>query len=111
FFEQERQLPANPANQTEVESLRERFPAMVAVAAAGLGAAALAAELDEQYVQELLQDEQDIPAAVEPEPVLDDLSFEPEQVITEPAPAAEPEPEPAALADIEPVAEDDLDTV
>jgi len=110
FVEQERQLPANPANQAEVESLRERFPAMVALAAAGLGAAALAAELDEQYVQELLQDEQDIPAAVEPEPVLDDLSFEPEPVITEPAPAAEPEPEPAALADIEPVAEDDLDT-
>nr|WP_314878262.1 FimV/HubP family polar landmark protein [uncultured Pseudomonas sp.] len=110
FVEQDRQLPANPANQAEVDSLRERFPAMVAVAAAGLGAAALAAELDEQYVQELLQEEQAIPAAAEPEPVLDDLSFEPEPVITEPESVSAAEPEPAALAEIEPVAEDDLDT-
>jgi len=101
FADQERKLAGNEQNKAEVESLKERFPAMVAVAAAGLGAAALAAELDEQYVQELLQDEQDIPAAElgEPEPVVEELVSEP--VV---------EPEPQVLADVTPVEESDLDS-
>lgn len=57
FAEQERQLPASEQNVAEVAGLKERYPAMLGLAAAGLGAAALAAEMDEQYVQELLHDE------------------------------------------------------
>ena len=54
FVVQERQLVANGKNFAEVEQLKARFPAM---AVAALGAAAVAAELDAQYVKELLQDE------------------------------------------------------
>ncbi|MFA7895303.1 FimV/HubP family polar landmark protein [Pseudomonas putida] len=57
FAEQERQLPATAGNTAEVAGLRERYPAMLALAAAGVGAAALAAKLDEQYVQGLLDDQ------------------------------------------------------
>ncbi|AMB87627.1 peptidoglycan-binding protein [Pseudomonas agarici] len=63
FVVQERQLVANGDNHAQVEQLKSRFPGMIATAAvAGLGAAAVAAELDEQFVQALLQDEP--PAAV-----------------------------------------------
>ncbi|MBK5007608.1 FimV/HubP family polar landmark protein [Pseudomonas sp. S32] len=66
FVEQEHKLPANATNTAEVARLKERYPAMIALAAAGLGAAALAAKMDEQYVQGLL-DEQPAPApAAEP---------------------------------------------
>ncbi|NWB89968.1 FimV/HubP family polar landmark protein [Pseudomonas agarici] len=70
FVVQERQLIANGDNHAQVEQLKSRFPGMIATAAvAGLGAAAVAAELDEQFVQALLQDEP--PAAVAtPEPVV-----------------------------------------
>nr|WP_314484004.1 FimV/HubP family polar landmark protein [uncultured Pseudomonas sp.] len=61
FVEQERQLPATAANTADVASLRERYPAMLAMAAAGVGAAALAAKLDEQYVQGLLDDQPGAP--------------------------------------------------
>ncbi|CAM3824299.1 Peptidoglycan-binding LysM [Pseudomonas reidholzensis] len=117
FAEQERQLDATEDNQAQVESLRERFPAMVAVAAVGLGAAALAAELDEQYVQELLQDEQDVPAVddLEPEPE-PELESEPEPVV-EPEPVlddleADPllEPEAPLSVDVEPIEASDLDS-
>ncbi len=63
FAEQERQLPATAGNTAEVASLRERYPAMLALAAAGVGAAALAAKLDEQYVQGLLDDQPGSPHA------------------------------------------------
>lgn len=96
FAGQERKLAPGEQNQAEVASLKERYPAMLGVAAVAVGAAALAAELDEQYVQDLLQDP--APAAVEPEP---EPVVEPEAV-AEAFP--EPEPEPA------PVAEDDLDS-
>ncbi|WP_460418514.1 FimV/HubP family polar landmark protein [Pseudomonas sp. microsymbiont 2] len=70
FAGQERKLPASEENQAEVSALKERFPAMLGVAAVAAGAAALAAEMDEQYVQELLQD--DAPAVAEtPEPVVE----------------------------------------
>ncbi|MDR6714352.1 pilus assembly protein FimV [Pseudomonas hunanensis] len=130
FADQERQLAANEHNQVEVASLRERFPAMVAVAVAGLGAAALAAEMDEQYVQELLEDEHAVPVAdeLEPEPVVDDLEpdpvFEAEPVVDdlEPDPVLDAEPvvadlEPDLLfdeeqlaADVTPTEESDLDS-
>lgn len=63
FAEQERQLPATAGNTAEVAGLRERYPAMLALAAAGVGAAALAAKLDEQYVQGLLDDQPGSPHA------------------------------------------------
>jgi len=66
FVDQERKLSGSEENTAQVGALKERFPAMLGVAAAGLGAAALAAEMDEQYVQELLQDEPE--TAVENEP-------------------------------------------
>jgi pilus assembly protein FimV len=89
FVEQERKLPASEANTAEISSLKERYPAMLGLAAAaavGVGAAALAAEMDEQYVQELLQEEPQAPAVVEAEPQ--------PQAVTEPEPQPEPEPEP-----------------
>ena len=101
FADQERQLAATEQNKAEVESLKERFPTMVAVAAAGLGAAALAAELDEQYVQELLQDEQDIPPATEIEAEY--------QSLLATAPAVDPEAEPATEPSIATAALDDSD--
>ncbi|WP_153789277.1 FimV/HubP family polar landmark protein [Pseudomonas sp. EMN2] len=96
FAGQERKLAPGEQNQAEVASLKERFPAMLGVAAVAASAAALAAELDEQYVQDLLQDPAPAAVEAEPEPVV-----EPEAV-AEVFP--EPEPEPA------PVAEDDLDS-
>ncbi|QXI39958.1 FimV/HubP family polar landmark protein [Pseudomonas xantholysinigenes] len=97
FAGQERKLQDNEQNQAEVASLKERFPAMLGVAAVAAGAAALAAEMDEQYVQELLQDQEPAAVEAEPEPA---AAVEPEPVV-----AAEPE---AALAPA--IEEDDLDS-
>ncbi|KAF4557419.1 FimV/HubP family polar landmark protein [Pseudomonas asiatica] len=97
FVEQERKLPASEQNSEAVAGLKERYPAMLGLAAAGLGAAALAAEMDEQYVQELLQDQPDTPvvADVAPEevPVVEpEVAIEPEAVaLAEPETALEPE--------------------
>ena len=56
FAEQARHVPVAPEDQAQVEALRERFPAMLGVAAtAGVGAAALAAEDNRQHVETLLQ--------------------------------------------------------
>jgi pilus assembly protein FimV len=96
FVAQERQLVANGDNFAKVEELKSRFPAMAVVAAAGLAAAAVAAELDAQYVKDLLLDEPEVP---EPAPVEDDLdsafdlSLDDLDNITpvEPAPVVEPE--------------------
>ena len=102
FVAQERQLVANGDNFAQVEQLKSRFPAMVVATAAGLAAAAVAAELDAQYVKDLLEDKsptdeeldsafdlslddlETTPVAPAPEPVAeldafpedDDLSFE-----------------------------------
>ncbi|MHA3736883.1 FimV/HubP family polar landmark protein [Pseudomonas sp. Eth.TT006] len=96
FVAQERQLMANGENFAKVEELKKRFPAMAVVAAAGLAAAAVAAELDAQYVKDLLLDE---PEAPEPAPAADDLdsafdlSLDDLDNITpvEPAPTVAPE--------------------
>jgi len=61
FTGQERKLVANGKNHAEVEQLKNRYPAMLA-AAAGLGAAAVAAELDAKYVKDLLLDEPKVSA-------------------------------------------------
>jgi len=114
FAEQERQLPATAGNTAEVASLRERYPAMLALAAAGLGAAALAAKLDEQYVQGLLDDqpgsphaepaESDTQAAAEPDafddiPTLDTAALD-DQALDDNFDLSldDPSPEPATSA-------------
>ena len=94
FVEQERKLPGNEANTAQVDGLKARYPAMLGVAAAGLGAAALAAELDEQYVQDLLDDQPEASA----------------QLAAEPEPEAEPQPE-EAVTEAEPVMAPELDEV
>ncbi|WP_409280353.1 FimV/HubP family polar landmark protein [Pseudomonas sp. KCJK8751] len=99
FVEQERKLPASEQNSEAVAGLKERYPAMLGLAAVGLGAAALAAEMDEQYVQELLQDQPDTPVVAD--------------VAPEEVPAAEPEvaiePEAVALAEPEAALEPEVD--
>jgi pilus assembly protein FimV len=62
FIAQERHLMANGASPVRVDELKARFPAMAGLA--GLSAAAVAAELDAQYVKDLLQDEADAPAPI-----------------------------------------------
>ena len=115
FVAQERQLVANGDNFAKVEELKSRFPAMALVAAGGLAAAAVAAELDAQYVKDLLLDEPEAPAAA-PAPAEDDLdsafdlSLDDLDNITpiEPAPVVEP-PAPEALAELDEFpADDDL---
>ncbi|MNZ23063.1 hypothetical protein D3C78_401660 [compost metagenome] len=97
FVEQERKLPASEPNSAAVAGLKERYPAMLGLAAAGLGAAALAAEMDEQYVQELLQDQPETPVvadvAPEEEPAFEpEVALEPEAVVqAEPEAVLEPE--------------------
>ncbi|ANC82769.1 FimV/HubP family polar landmark protein [Pseudomonas putida] len=115
FAEQERQLPASEQNVAEVAGLKERYPAMLGLAAAGLGAAALAAEMDEQYVQELLHDEPEAPVVADVVP--DELSgFEPqEQAEPEAVAQAEPDAELDAFdevptLDATDLAEQDLDS-
>jgi pilus assembly protein FimV len=106
FVAQERQLVANGDNFARVEELKSRFPAMAVAVAGGLAAAAIAAELDAQYVKDLLLDE---PQA--PEPALSDfdsafdLSLDDLEAAApiSPAVAAEPEPapEPETLAELD----------
>ncbi|MDR9862601.1 MULTISPECIES: FimV/HubP family polar landmark protein [Pseudomonas] len=96
FVGQERQLVANGDNFAKVEELKSRFPAMAVAVASGLAAAAVAAELDAQYVKDLLLDEPEEPATTPAEDDLDsafDLSLDDLDNITpvEPAPVVEPE--------------------
>ncbi|WP_192553198.1 FimV family protein [Pseudomonas sp. IzPS59] len=112
FVGQERQLVANGDNFAKVEELKKRFPAMAVVAAAGLAAAAIAAELDEDYVKELLLDEPEVPAAKADDDLdsafdlsLDDLdNIKPVEPV---APVAAVEPEAPVELDEFP-ADDDL---
>ena len=96
FVAQERQLVANGDNHAQVEQLKSRFPAMVAVAAtAGLAAAAVAAELDAQYVKELL-DEPEPAEPAAPVEGLDadfDLSLDDLEAASPAVVASEPEVE------------------
>ncbi|POF42269.1 peptidoglycan-binding protein [Pseudomonas laurylsulfativorans] len=106
FVGQERKLVANGDNYAQVEKLKSRFPAMALVAAGGIAAAAVAAELDAQYVKDLLLDEPQAPepASAPLEDDLDsafDLSLDDLDAITPVAPAPVPEPEVTALADLD----------
>ena len=76
FVSQERKLQANPQNLADVESLKSRFPTMVAIAAAG---AAAATALDEEFIQDLMSDEPQPEADLPVEDELDsafDLSLD-----------------------------------
>ncbi|WP_309677432.1 FimV/HubP family polar landmark protein [Pseudomonas sp.] len=99
FVAQERQLVANGDNFAQVEKLKSRFPAMVIAAAGGIAAAAIAAELDAQYVKDLLLDESEAPAPAMPDDFdsafdlsLDDLEAASPAVVA-------PEPEAEAKSD------------
>lgn len=97
FAAHERKMVAAGKNYAEVEQLKSRYPTMLTgtatVAAAAVTAAAIAAELDAKYVEELLQDD---PADVAPAP----LPVEPPVVAAAPAPVvAEPAPEPVVEED------------
>ncbi|WP_339544558.1 FimV/HubP family polar landmark protein [Pseudomonas sp. RA_35y_Pfl2_P32] len=106
FVVQERQLVANGKNFAQVEALKSRFPAMAAVAAVGgIAAAAVAAELDAQYVKDLLLDEPQAPAPSAENQALDDdldSAFD----LDLDTPQVAPQVEPAAVA----VPEDDFDS-
>ena len=65
FVGQERQLVANGENYAQVEKLKARFPAMAVAVVSGLAAAAVAAELDAQYVKDLLLDEPQAPSTTD----------------------------------------------
>ncbi|MGN8278287.1 FimV/HubP family polar landmark protein [Pseudomonas sp. SMN5] len=99
FVAQERQLVANGDNYAQVEQLKSRFPAMAVAATAGVAAAAVAAELDAQYVKELLED---------PSPTNEELdsAFDLSLDDLDAAPVA-PAPEPVAELDAFPE-DDDL---
>jgi pilus assembly protein FimV len=56
FVGQERQLVANGQNFAEAEALKNRFPAMLGVAAVATGAAAAAAQMHADYVKDLLDE-------------------------------------------------------
>lgn len=107
FVAQERQLVANGDNFAQVEKLKSRFPAMALIAAGGIAAAAVAAELDAQYVKDLLLDEPQAPAPADDDfdsafdLSLDDLENITPTVIAPVEAAPVPEPEPATLADLE----------
>lgn len=107
FVVQERQLVANGKNFAQVEELKSRFPAMAAVAAVGgIAAAAVAAELDAQYVKDLLQDEPQAPApSAEDQALGDDLDSVFDLDLDAPQAASPVEP---AAAEVAP--EDDFDS-
>ena len=102
FVGQERQLVANGENFARVEELKSRFPTMAVVAAGGLAAAAIAAELDAEYVKELLLDEPEAPTAALADDDFDsafDLSLDDLETAS-PAVVA-PESTPEALAELD----------
>ncbi|KAF2393984.1 FimV family protein [Pseudomonas frederiksbergensis] len=109
FVAQERQLVANGDNFAQVEQLKSRFPAMALAAAGGIAAAAIAAELDAQYVKDLLLDEPEAPTPVA-EDDLDsafDLSLDDLENASPAVVAPTPAPEPLAELDEFPL-DDDL---
>jgi pilus assembly protein FimV len=118
FVAQERQLVANGDNFAQVEKLKSRFPAMAVAAAGGIAAAAIAAELDAQYVKDLLLDEPEAPAPAVPDDFdnafdlsLDDLeTASAAGVASEPEPEPEPEPELDDLDSAFDLSLDDLET-
>ena len=67
FIAQERQLVANGKNHAQVEQLKGRYPGMAVAAAAGIATAAVATQLQAQFVQEMMRDDREVKP--QPEPV------------------------------------------
>lgn len=67
FIAQERQLVANGKNHAQVEQLKGRYPGMAVAAAAGIATAAVASQLQAQFVQEMMRDDREVKP--QPEPV------------------------------------------
>ena len=98
FVAQERQLVANGKNHAQVEQLKQRYPGMVVAAAAGIATAAVATQLQAQFVQEMMRDDREVEAQPEVIPPVEefdhdfDLSLDeleaasPAVVPTEPSP-------------------------
>ena len=103
FVAQERQLVANGDNFAQVEKLKSRFPAMVIAAAGGIAAAAIAAELDAQYVQDLLLDEPETSAPAAPDDLDSafDLNLEDLESAAPAVVAPEPEAESVSVAELD----------
>ena len=70
FIAQERQLVANGKNHAEVEQLKKRYPGML-VAAAGIATAAVATQLQAQFVQEMMRDDREVQSEPETAPPVD----------------------------------------
>ena len=98
FIAQERQLVANGKNHAQVEQLKQRYPGMLVGAAAGIATAAVATQLQAQFVQEMMRDDREVEAQPEVIPPVEefdhdfDLSLDeleaasPAVVPTEPSP-------------------------
>ena len=82
FIAQERQLVANGKNHAQVEQLKQRYPGMLVAAAAGIATAAVATQLQAQFVQEMMRDDREVeaqPEAIPPVEAFDhdfDLSLD-----------------------------------
>lgn len=112
FVSQERKLQANPQNLADVESLKSRFPTMVAIAAAG---AAAATAVDEAFIQDLMSDEPQAETDLPVEDELDsafDLSLDDLDGLDLEAPADQAAVQASAAAAQEPSLDDlDFDTL
>ena len=67
FIAQERQLVANGKNHAQVEQLKGRYPGMAVAAAAGIATAAVATQLQAQFVQDMMRDDREVKPQREPD--------------------------------------------
>ena len=67
FIAQERQLVANGKNHAQVEQLKGRYPGMAVAAAAGIATAAVATQLQAQFVQDMMRDDREVKPQPEPD--------------------------------------------
>ena len=100
FIAQERQLVANGKNHAQVEQLKNRYPGMAVAAAAGIATAAVATQLQAQFVQDMMRDDREVepqPEPAAPAPAAFDHDFDLSLDELEAASPAVVTPEPAGL--------------
>ena len=111
FVAQERQLVANGKNHAQVEQLKQRYPGMVAAAAAGIATAAVATQLQAQFVQDMMRDDRKVevePELIPPVEAFDhdfDLSLDELEAASPAVLATEPSPDKPAADSFEAVLE------
>ena len=111
FVAQERQLVANGKNHAQVEQLKQRYPGMVAAAAAGIATAAVATQLQAQFVQDMMRDDRKVEAEPELIPPVEafdhdfDLSLDELEAASPTVLATEPSPDKPAADSFEAVLE------